>query len=63
MEKRFLSVAEVRGILGVSRNTVYALIKSGRLRAFKLDERKRNSHWFIEAESLNELLKSGNTKS
>ena len=57
MTKKYLSVAEVRQMLGVSRPTIYALIKSGKLKAFKLDEKKRNSHWFIDAESLNELLK------
>lgn len=59
IQKDFLSVAEVRRILGVSRLTVYGLIKSGRLKAIKLNP-ARNARWLISQESLLELLKPNN---
>jgi excisionase family DNA binding protein len=34
---RFFSIAEACRILGWERSTVYARVKSGRLRAFRLD--------------------------
>jgi len=59
---KFLTVTAVQEILNVdSRDTVYGLIKSGKLRAYKTGKGGKTSKWMIYADSLNTYIEK-NTK-
>lgn len=55
----FMTVKDVRELLKVrSNDTVYSLIESGSLRAFKVGKGGKTSKWLIYKDSLEAYIKS-----
>jgi excisionase family DNA binding protein len=54
-EKEFLSVRDVAKLIGCSRQAVYLMIKSGRLRAVNLNKKKT----IVKRSSIDELFEQG----
>ncbi len=55
----FMTVKDVRELLNVrSNDTVYSLIESGSLKAFKVGKGGRTSKWLIYRDSLESYIKS-----
>ena len=54
MQERLFTVEQVAEYLGVHRDTVYAMVRSGRLKAFQLGGRKAS--WRITAEDLQAFI-------
>jgi excisionase family DNA binding protein len=60
MDGKLLSIDEVAAYLGVHRDTVYSLIRSGRLPALQLGGRKAG--WRISEEDLDAFIRDGKAK-
>ncbi len=53
MSTRFLEIYEIQNILGIGRNKVYALIRSGEIAAFKIGQ-----EWKVTENALEEYIKN-----
>lgn len=60
-DERYLSIAEVQRILGVSRQTIYNWIRAGMLKAVK-PARSRNGKYLIHSAELRRFLEESARK-